>query len=39
MIESIGGAVWASKVSFNGTLACKYYADSLVMAFNKKWWA
>lgn len=38
MIKSIGGKVLCSNVSFNGTLAHKFYADSLVIAFNGKWW-
>ena len=38
MIKSIGGKVFKTSVSFNGTLAHLFYADDLVMAFDKKWW-
>ena len=37
MIKSIGGKVFHKKYSFKGTLAVLFYADRLVVAFNKKW--
>lgn len=38
MIKSIGRKVLVSHVSFDGTIAHLFYADELVMAFDKKWW-
>lgn len=38
MIIRIQKQVYYSKVQFKGTLAHKFYADDLIIAYDKGWW-